>query len=198
MEEMMMDDLLAGDGLDEKLILPFSWAVLPREHLGIDAHLTRVKTERWNTQLALGREISLVALYQSHTYGGVLCGLPRNDSLNESPIKAATERAAQLFSLGGDRPVILPPLMQRVTVLNRRAAESDTNDSEPKSSEVDFLPPVVSIGSFDSSPARDHGESNSSLVVIWFQNAFGPPEVGHVAREFSNLQWDKLAIDWTG
>ena len=47
----MIDDLLVGGGLDEKLILPFSWAALPREHLGIDAHLTRVKTERWNTQL---------------------------------------------------------------------------------------------------------------------------------------------------
>jgi len=192
-----MDDLLVGDGLDEKLILPFSWAAPPREHLGIDAHLTRVKTERWNTQLASGREISLVALYQSHTYAGVLCGLPRNNALNESPIKAAMETAAQLFSLGGDRPVILPPLMQRVTVLNRRTAEGNTEDAEPNAAEVDFLPPVVSIGSFESSPARDRGESNSSLVVIWFQNAFGPPEVGHVAREFSNLQWDKLAIDWT-
>lgn len=193
----MIDDLLVGDGLAENFILPFSWAELPREHLGIDTHLTRVKTERWNTHLASGREISLVALYQSHTYGGVLCGLPRNNALNESPLKAAMEKAAQLFSLGGDRPVVLRPLMQRVTVLNRSTTEGNTDDAEPKSSEVDFLPPVVSIGSFDSSPARDNGESNSSLVVIWFQNAFGPPEVGHVAREFSNLQWDKLAIDWT-
>ena len=192
-----MGELLSSDGGDEKLPLPFLWATLPREHLGIDAHRTRVRTEKWSTLLSSGREISLATLHQSHTYAGVLCGLPRETSNNESPIQSAIALASQLFPLGGDRPVILPPMMQRVTVRNRRWVEGDIFIAESDSTEVDFLPPVVSIGSFDSSPARDHSESNSSLVVIWFQSAFGPPEAGYVMREISILTWDTLAIDWT-
>jgi len=196
-EDEDIGKLLSSDGGgDEKLILPFSWAMLPREHLGVDAHHTRIRTEKWSTLLLSGREISLTALHQSHTYAGVLCGLPRETSNNESPIRSAMELASQLFPLGGNNPVILSPLMQRVTVLNRRSAEGVIDYAEPDSSEVDFLPPVVSIGRFDSTPAHDHSKSNSSLVVIWFQNAFGPPEKGHVVREFSSLNWDKEAIDW--
>lgn len=179
--------------------LPFSWDDLPRVSLGLDGHRTRAHTEDWKIQLVSGREVVLDSLHQFKTYAKVLCGLPTHSYYHERQIVSAMEEAKRIFFSEVRPPWILAPRMQRATVVNRGADEIErrTGHRPPEQMEVDFLPPVCSIGLFSSAtPARDPGDAASSLLVIWFQDSFGLPDA-LAAEQLPELPWEERAWDWT-
>jgi len=177
--------------------LHFAWDDLPRVHLGVDAHRTRSRTEDWNITLLDGREIRLDSLHQFKTYEGVLCGLPVHPYYNERELSAAIRKAKHIFKAEAQTPWIVPPEMQRVTVVNRALDEIEkrTGRRPPARQEVDFLPPVCSIGLFSSEVITNevYG-SRSELIVIWFQDAFGLPDSDESGRlreiPWANCAWD--------
>lgn len=60
--------------------------------------------------------------------------------------------------------------------------------------DIAFLPPVCSIGTFESKESlEESGADGSEVLVIWFQGAFGPPEPGHVADSIRAIAWDRFA-----
>lgn len=79
--------------------------------------------------------------------------------------------------------------------LLRTAEAKQPDGQEPGSAAVDFLPPVRTLARFESSPVVDKDADWSSLVVLWFQDTYGPPEAGHVTEQLRSLDWDRLARD---
>ena len=59
------------------------------------------------------------------------------------------------------------------------------------------LPAVTCIGEFHSGEfAKPDSEPYSSLVVVWFQDAFSPAVSETVVAQIEALDWEKLARDW--
>ncbi len=181
------------------LELSFAWDDLPRIHLGVDAHRTRIRTEVWSVTLQDGREIKLDSLHQFMTYEGVLCGLPTHPYYNERPISAAIEKAKRIYKADEKTPWIVPPQMQRVTVVNRAQDEIErrTGHRPPERREVDFLPPVCSIGLFSSEMPTPKGNGHgSALIAIWFQDAFGLPD-SYITERLRDLPWDSYSLNFS-
>lgn len=44
---------------------------------------------------------------------------------------------------------------------------------------------------------RPSDTDGSSLVVLWFQGAFGLPAEGIVMEQLRTLDWERLATDWS-
>lgn len=121
--------------------------------------------------LKTGREVQLVELRQSKTYGGLLEGQPTIER---------DERYLRLLSHGsngleGIARTIVPP--------------RETVDYLP-------LPTITSIGLFVSyDPARNHAFDCSQLVVVWFQDDFGIADDGILNNLLTNIDWNSLATD---
>lgn len=58
------------------------------------------------------------------------------------------------------------------------------------------LPRIASIALLRSyKEARDPSCCFSSLVVVWFQDAFGNPD-DIILHQIAELEWNVLAFDW--
>ena len=117
-----------------------------------------------------GRTIALARLEQSLTYGGLLAGRPteKTDAMQIRALLAEVQRHLH----EGARPVLLSPA------------------GSP-------LAHVTSIAFFRSDAlAKPGSEPYSSLAVVWFQDAFGPPIAEEVLVQIKALDWESLARDW--
>lgn len=171
--------------------LRFSWASLPREEHSPGGYSALFDLARFSVALSQGREAWLSSLHQYLTYGGVLAGLPLDDESRGRPVYRAVERAADLFGVSPMQVAILPPTMLSSKV--RRRGE----DRELTEMVVDFLPPVCSIGRFQSNtPVHDEDALGSTAIVVWFQKAFGCPEDGWVTDRLRDIDWSSVAADW--
>lgn len=144
---------------------------------------------RWTRTLADGRVITLTELIQFGTYDGMLCGLPGQfwdeiEYRGKEALRSARGRLPPHFG----SPVLLTP--------QRFVGEVTRSDgSSERWQRVGF---VTCIGVFESSEfARDPGECYSSLVAVWFQDAFGVPTEPWVLTRIDALDWTRLAWDWT-
>lgn len=171
--------------------LPFAWASLPREQREPGGYRTVSKGSDWNATLLDGRSISLSSLRQYHTYAGTLCGLPFDDDVRGWPIEGAVAAAAKDFGIDESKVCILPPRLLRSRVKRGPVERREELD-------VDFLPPICSIGSFHSgAPLHDAGAMGSEVVAVWFQLGFGPPETGYVTEQVRQIDWAAFARDWS-
>lgn len=171
--------------------LPFEWARLPREQRGPGGYRAISEGACWEATLPGGRLVSLSSLRQYHTYGGTLCGLPLDDSVRGWPIEEAVSAAAEHFGIDEAKVCILPPRLLRSRVQLGPAERREELD-------VDFLPPVCSIGRFTSgTPVHDAGDMGSEVVAVWFQAGFGPPGAGYVADQVRQIDWPAFARDWS-
>lgn len=172
--------------------LPFAWRDVPRRACEPGGYASIGADARWATLLADGREVWLTALHQYRTYDGVLCGLPDTDEVRAWPIEGAVRMADRLFQCEPSRIAILPPELLLSSVVRARGGKREEVT-------VEFLPPVCSIGTFESkAPAADPDADGSEVVAVWFQSAFGPPEAGHVTRSIQGLDWEEFASDLHG
>jgi len=136
-------------------------------------------------KLDSGREITLESLRQEKTYDGLLEGLPRT-TLNNGII----ERWRGDYESSG--LVLIEPV--------RKKADPNWKD-HPGMEEiwgpVEYLPPIVCVGRFESGPVRNEREDFSLLNILWFQNTFALPIDPEVVAQISKLDWENLAYNWT-
>lgn len=171
--------------------MPFAWASLPREQREPGGYRAVSKGSDWNATLLDGRLIRLSSLRQYHTYAGTLCGLPLDDDVRGWPIERAVSAAAQDFGIEEGEVCILPPYLLRSHAKRGPVERREEID-------VDFLPPVCSIGRFDSTrPIHDEDAMGSGVVAVWFQVGFGPPEAGYVTEQVRRIDWPAFARDWS-
>jgi hypothetical protein len=189
----MSDTLLHLDdhpGFDP-IPLPFAWRDLPRRQCAPGGYSAISTGMSWTTTLPDGREIRLTGLHQYGTYAGVLAGVPSSDEVRAWPIEGALRMASDLHQCMPSQVALLPPELQ-VSGVKTRARGNRLVDIE-----VEFLPPVCSIGTFESAPRLGSADSDSSeVVMVWFQRAFGPPEQGYVTECIRSVDWEDLAADW--
>jgi hypothetical protein len=184
------DHLLANLDECEDPVLPFDWKNLPHEPVGLNGYRPRAAKAAWSLALTTGRVIRLVSIRQIGTHAGVLCGGPRSiPEFNDRLVKSASGYLAQEIECEKAEIAVLPP------ALLRAIEKKPTREPGPEEIAVDYLPPVRTLAMFDSSPVSDPDAMFSTLPVLWYQNAYGLPEAGHVTEQLRALDWDRLARD---
>lgn len=164
------------------------WTGLERRALPAGQH--PMQWPGWGIARADAREIDLESLNQAYLYAGNLLGgmvHPRID------LRDVVGRARRLHPWFDSDPVVLPPLLLEYSL----PPTARPPGQPPSSLGPVTLPRVASIALLRSQRvARDPRHCFSSLVVIWFQDAFGDaPEA--VQAQIAALDWDALAFDWT-
>ncbi len=134
-------------------------------------------------KLESGREIGLESLNQEKTYANLLEGLPRIPFNNH--IIEGWRRRYESSGL-----VVIEPVRK--------------GDPNPKGQPdddiwgpVEFLPPIVCVGMFQSEPVRNEREDFSLLNILWFQDTFALPIDPEVVAQIRKLDWENLAFNWT-
>lgn len=143
----------------------------------------------WAIARADGREIDLESLHQDYIYSGDLLGAMHHP---REIVERYAGRAKEYFPWCEAEPVVLPMLLEYALPMMPIRLVPPEEDVGPVT-----LPRIVSIALLRSHKrVRDPSCCFSSLVVIWFQNAFGDtPE--DVKRAIAALDWNALAFDWT-
>jgi len=138
-------------------------------------------SDRPEITLNSGIEISLVCLFQYRAYAGFLEGVPSRE-MNAGIIAKAVRYAEEKLWMGGTPHVLTPP---------------EIPSGKPDHPRTPIrIPLVASLATFDAMvPARDPGADCSSLRVVWFQDALGPPTQASVLQQFRKLDWQALATD---
>lgn len=163
----------------------------PTVDMGEVAEPPKVMPLNWEFRLAGGREIFMTRIQQDRTYGGMLCGLPRDP---ERSVVRAIEEAQAWDSRFHGAPVMIPATIVRGTKL-----EPDNSRRTPLAMlEWSMLPQVTTFAEFKSlTPARDHSEVYSSVLVVWWQTQFGIPREADLLDRLRSIDWVKHAKDWT-
>lgn len=138
-------------------------------------------SDRYEITLDSGITIILVCLFQYRAYAGFLEGIPSR-KMNAGIIATAVRYAEEKLWRDGTPHVLTPP---------------EVPSGAPDDPRTPIrIPLVASLATFDAMvPARDRGADFSSLNVVWFQDAFGPPRQASVLNQFRKLDWQALATD---
>ena len=137
-------------------------------------------------KLESGRTIDLESLKQEKTYAGLLEGMPRKD-FNDRIIEGWRRQAVPYE---GQKMALIDPVRRPgATGLPRRG---DELWGPPE-----FLPAIVCVGMFQSTPVRNEREDFSLLIIVWFQEAFAMPIDPGVVAQIRKLDWETLAYNWT-
>lgn len=169
-------------------LIRFDWATLPRKPLIPEGEHPK-DFPGLRLRMADGREISMQRMDQSYIYGGHLLGAMHHP---EKTVLETIERTETLFPWVEAPPAVLPPLLLKFdcprTPIMRLPEQADLGNVT--------LPRVAVIAEFQSYETKNsHGESFSSLLVIWFQDRFGDPSA-EVLGQIVSLDWDALAWNW--
>ena len=136
-------------------------------------------------QLASGRRISLRELRQFSVYAGLLEGYP-NREMNERIITRLVEEERERWRTGQE-PYLIRPDERPMT---------GGEWVNPRLGPPVSLPSLACVGTFRcSDPARDKGSDFSELVVIWFQDDFGPPLERNLLESLRVIDWNRHAYD---
>lgn len=132
----------------------------------------------WKIQIESGEQIRLEAIYQYHTYGGLLCGFPFGA---EHHIEQAIEYAQRQFPYFGDRFVVLSPVIHVGRTPRIIGGEMSLTFWE-------MLPPITSIAEFLTANGGD------GVLAIWFQNQFGHPDAS-ANEQLQKLDWQRYSVE---
>jgi hypothetical protein len=145
----------------------------------------------WEFRLSGGREIFLTRIQQHRTYGGMLCGLPRDP---ERTVIRAIEEAQEWDGRFHGAPVVIP-----ATIVRGTKPEPESSNRLPSAMlEWSMLPQVTTFAEFESlKTARDPRECFSSALVVWWQTQFGIPRDTDLLDRLRSIDWVKHAKDWT-
>ena len=140
--------------------------------------------------LQSGRQVTLEALDQKMSYAGLLEGTP--DAKTNDWYVASSLHVAERHCVEGASPHLIPPA--RRDYLRRPGDMRQIIEARPYRI-PEWLPMVRCIGSFKSSvTSRNPDRHVSVLVVVWFQDEYGPP-LQPVLGELQAVDWDSLASD---
>ncbi|MCY2977864.1 MAG: hypothetical protein NTU79_04265 [Planctomycetota bacterium] len=140
-------------------------------------------TEPSTVELASGREIALVRLYQFRTYEGLIEGLPTRER-NARKVPYICNEAAELWKI-------------RVHLIEPSETTIEYDGKYPFGTPA-ILPGTVCFGLFSSlQPARDNSKDGSELTIVWFQNDFAFPIDDSVRQAIRTLDWDSIAVDYS-
>ncbi|MEM8946405.1 MAG: hypothetical protein AAGD11_14630 [Planctomycetota bacterium] len=142
--------------------------------------------------LTSGRSITLVELHQRQTYAGLLEGTPSADT-NNRDIQHTLARARKQHGWEA-QPLLIPP---RRTKHLREPGDMDHIPGNAKGYRpTEWMPMVTSSGYFKSiTPAKVQSMDGSHLVIVWYQDEFGPP-TAEITKQIESAEWDKYAADY--
>lgn len=128
-----------------------------------------------------GRALDLQWIRQHRVYEGLLEGLP-TEAMNRRHIEHVLQQAKSAEGA----PHLIEPIQRPIPY-----------DGVYPFGMPMALPEVAVIAHFRSlAPARDAHADGSSLVVVWFQDAFALPIAPEVVARLMELPWEALAHDW--
>lgn len=136
-----------------------------------------------NIHQVSGRTLSIGRLSQWRTYDGLLAGIPGKE-MNQRLVDDLLEEARGLAVAGCDAFLIQPVV--KVRELQRRGEKVVE----------ERLPAVSCLARFDSGSLAASGEPYSSLVVAWFQEAFGAPTDPGILGQIADIDWERHAGEW--
>jgi hypothetical protein len=141
----------------------------------------------FSVETVSGDKLQLDDLFQYHTHEGLLCGLPMFDM---DRIERAIAYAAEVFPNHSAPAYVIPPTLHRGRRVFGRGGVQEVR-------QWCMLPSCTSFGLFTASRSA-HGAKGdfSSILLIWFQDKFGPPDDPRTLRHISELDWDPFAHNW--
>jgi hypothetical protein len=146
--------------------------------------------EHFEFALDSGVRVHLDWLHQYRTYAGLLLGAPDRE-MNQRFIQNALRNAVELKCCHGT-PYLIPPVERAMHVPEELRSRFQA-DRMPFT-----LPDVVCIASFTAWQAMNDPDAQlSSLEIVWFQDAFGPPIDADVLALLKAIDWNGLAVDWS-
>lgn len=184
-----IDPLLSTLEPEPESTLPFHWAELPTCCVGDQPYREATANARWSMAIEGGRQIVLTWLEQNETHGGLLAGSPRQPDFNDFLVKNAIRDVVRRRDIPPSSVAVLAPRMLKVRVRKRPA------DPGPEALDLLYLPPIRSVGVFESAPIDEAKGEFSMAVVLWYQDAYGPPTEGHVMEQLGRIVWEKVAVD---
>ncbi len=131
--------------------------------------------------LSSGINIHLQSVSLSHTYGGLLCGTPR-EQMNDNIISEIKEG----FEMDGF--VIMP----NVTMVSEDDffGEGSTYDNNKT---VPLLPAVKVEALFECY----EGDDSTFLNIIWFQDDFSVTITSSIERAIQDIDWYRYACEYS-
>lgn len=143
---------------------------------------------RFEITLDSGRIIELADLHQYRTYAGQLCGYPKKET-NDRKVAYVLNDCLTVFKYDC-HPLLIPP--KTTSWPDYPGVKNPHGLGYPCVS----LPVVTSYGVFDSTPTIRNDGCNSALVVVWFQDHFGPPTDPETLEYLREIDWDNRAVDY--
>ena len=137
------------------------------------------------------REVYLRDLNQSHTYAGLLLGVP-NREYNQDLISQFRQTAQQEMHTHYAF-VVTPPVLD---VLDADGRKRTSHRGKP----VERIPYIACTALFRSNGVMREGDEDiafaSILAVVWFQETFALPIDESVLERIKAIDWDRLAEAW--
>ncbi len=167
-------------------MLDFDWTTAPRVDHGEVAGNPLGVQQPFSIELRNGRTIELREWHQYETYAGALAGVPPTP---EGQLIAALKTARRVFPEFDGQPVVLEPVFH-----GGQIPRSPKNALYP----IIWLPAVTTVARFESdAAASDPDEPYSTLVIAWFQDAFGLPKEPRTLDQLARIDWDSSASGWS-
>ena len=141
----------------------------------------------WKIRLLNGREIVLWRIQQHQTYGGMLCGLPRDP---EGKISESIYKANEWSGDNDASPIVIPATIVR----GIRKTPSDPQFAHVEPMQWEMLPQVTTFARFAlSGDDIDIDDKSSAATFIWWQNHFGIPVSAELLDRLRSINWGEHA-----
>ena len=143
--------------------------------------LAREPGPAYEVGLDAARKVHLYRLYQTRSYEGATFG-GTDRSTDKAIIEKAFAFARQRLRFRGI-PTLVPVSAAR-------------DAADPRAQR---LPDILCIGEFLwARPVHDRSHMYSSATLVWFQDGFAPPIAEPVLAEMREIDWRRIAEDWSG
>ena len=133
--------------------------------------------------LDCGMEIKIEDLYQYHTYGGMLCGIPMAHTHPfqfENAIRIAKRVLPHLLV---EKAVIFPPVISTGRTLQKISRDGDT-----RMVDWEVLPKITTIAALQKTTSFD------TVLAIWWQDELGYPDADLIIS-IKGLDWQINAVE---
>jgi hypothetical protein len=129
------------------------------------------------------KKVTITAIYQWHTYNGLIEGLPtdwaNNRILQRLPSNIKSHSGKDVFH-------IIEPTLTPISY------EGNYPFGQPIK-----LPSVICIADLILwEPVKDPDKQGSALVIAWFQDYFAFPIAPDIIEKLKVVEWSKLAVDF--
>lgn len=144
-------------------------------------------------ELDCGISVKIADMYQFHTYGGMLCGFPRKETV-DMHIEEAVQVAGRTFPiLEVHRLAIFPPVISIGTTIKKASPEMVRRlglGADVKEQRVAWvmLPKITTVAVLQMTTSFD------SVLAIWWQGELGYPDA-NVLDQIRKLSWADHVVE---